>query len=118
MTQNNDIIKLDNDTKTIQNKLIFDVEGIKVYYSGLMALQSVYMKIPNKQIISLIGPSGCGKNTLLRCFNRMNDLIPEAKVEGRLNYHNQNIYDQSVNSVKLPRQVGMVFQRPNPFSCY
>ncbi|MBR8837363.1 MAG: phosphate ABC transporter ATP-binding protein [Stigonema ocellatum SAG 48.90 = DSM 106950] len=116
MTQNHNKIKLDNDAKSIQSKLLFDVEGIKVYYSGLMALQSVYMKIPDKQIISLIGPSGCGKSTILRCFNRMNDLIPEAKVEGILNYHNQNIYDKSFNSVKLRLQVGMVFQRPNPFS--
>ncbi|MBR8832813.1 MAG: phosphate ABC transporter ATP-binding protein [Stigonema ocellatum SAG 48.90 = DSM 106950] len=115
MTQNNAIRKLDNDPQSLQNQALFDVEGIEVYYNGLMALQPVYMKIPEKQIISLIGPSGCGKSTLLRCFNRMNDLIPEATVIGRLYYHNHNIYDKSVNSVKLRRQVGMVFQRAIPF---
>lgn len=98
-----------------QTNPIFDIEGVKVYYSGLMALQAVHMKIPEKQIVAFIGPSGCGKSTLLRCFNRMNDLIPGATVEGRLNYRNRNIYAPNVNSVKLRRQVGMVFQRPNPF---
>ncbi|RCJ15970.1 phosphate ABC transporter ATP-binding protein [Nostoc sp. ATCC 43529] len=94
---------------------VFNAEGVKVYYSGFLALLDVYLKIPEKQIIAFIGPSGCGKSTLLRCFNRMNDLIPGARVEGRLNYRDRNIYDPKINSVKLRRQVGMVFQRPNPF---
>ncbi|MDF5708121.1 MAG: phosphate ABC transporter ATP-binding protein PstB [Nostoc sp. S4] len=94
---------------------VFNAEGVKVYYGGFLALLDVYLKIPEKQIIAFIGPSGCGKSTLLRCFNRMNDLIPGAKVEGRLNYRDRNIYDPKINSVKLRRQVGMVFQRPNPF---
>ncbi|MEH2041787.1 phosphate ABC transporter ATP-binding protein PstB [Nostoc sp.] len=98
-----------------QDKGVFNVEGVKVYYGGFLALLDVYLKIPEKQIIAFIGPSGCGKSTLLRCFNRMNDLIPGAKVEGRLNYRDRNIYDPKINSVKLRRQVGMVFQRPNPF---
>ncbi|MEH2273504.1 MAG: phosphate ABC transporter ATP-binding protein PstB [Nostoc sp.] len=105
-----------SDSATInQDKGVFNVEGVKVYYGGFLALLDVYLKIPDKQIIAFIGPSGCGKSTLLRCFNRMNDLIPGAKVEGRLNYRNRNIYDPKINSVKLRRQVGMVFQRPNPF---
>lgn len=105
-----------SDSATIdQDKGVFNVEGVKVYYGGLLALLDVYLKIPDKQIIAFIGPSGCGKSTLLRCFNRMNDLIPGAKVEGRLNYRDRNIYDPKINSVKLRRQVGMVFQRPNPF---
>ncbi|WP_013321234.1 phosphate ABC transporter ATP-binding protein PstB [Gloeothece verrucosa] len=98
-----------------QDNAVFDVAGVKVYYAGFLALLDVYMKIPEKQITAFIGPSGCGKSTLLRCFNRMNDLITGAKVEGRLNYRNRNIYDPKINSVKLRRQVGMVFQRPNPF---
>ncbi|MEH1852472.1 MAG: phosphate ABC transporter ATP-binding protein PstB [Nostoc sp.] len=105
-----------SDSATIeQNNSVFNVEGVKVYYGGFLALLDVYIKIPDKQIIAFIGPSGCGKSTLLRCFNRMNDLIPGAKVEGRLNYRDRNIYDPKINSVKLRRQVGMVFQRPNPF---
>ncbi|MBW4600077.1 MAG: phosphate ABC transporter ATP-binding protein [Calothrix sp. FI2-JRJ7] len=94
---------------------VFNLEAVKVFYNGFLALQDVYMEIPDKQIIAFIGPSGCGKSTLLRCFNRMNDLIPGAKVDGKLNYRGRNIYDSNINSVKLRRQVGMVFQRPNPF---
>ncbi|WP_375505093.1 phosphate ABC transporter ATP-binding protein PstB [uncultured Nostoc sp.] len=105
-----------SDSATIdQDKGVFNVEGVKVFYGGFLALLDVYIKIPEKQIIAFIGPSGCGKSTLLRCFNRMNDLIPGARVEGRLNYRDRNIYDPKINSVKLRRQVGMVFQRPNPF---
>ncbi|MEH2379430.1 MAG: phosphate ABC transporter ATP-binding protein PstB [Nostoc sp.] len=105
-----------SDSATIdEGNSVFNVEGVKVLYGGFLALLDVYLKIPDKQIIAFIGPSGCGKSTLLRCFNRMNDLIPGAKVEGRLNYRDRNIYDPKINSVKLRRQVGMVFQRPNPF---
>ncbi|GBE91149.1 phosphate ABC transporter ATP-binding protein PstB [Nostoc cycadae] len=114
MTQNDNKSKPSNGTIT-QARTVFDVEGLKVYYSGFLALLDVYIKIPEQQIVAFIGPSGCGKSTLLRCFNRMNDLIPGAKVEGRLNYRDRNIYDPKINSVKLRRQVGMVFQRPNPF---
>ncbi|HYX15375.1 MAG TPA: phosphate ABC transporter ATP-binding protein PstB [Nostoc sp.] len=114
MTYSNSRSKLDGATIDQENN-VFNVEGVKVYYGGLLALLDVYLKIPAKQIIAFIGPSGCGKSTLLRCFNRMNDLIPGAKVEGRLNYRDRNIYDPKINAVKLRRQVGMVFQRPNPF---
>ncbi|MEH1927048.1 phosphate ABC transporter ATP-binding protein PstB [Nostoc sp.] len=114
MTYSNSKSQLDSATID-QDNGVFNVEGVKVYYGGFLALLDVYLKIPDKQIIAFIGPSGCGKSTLLRCFNRMNDLIPGAKVEGRLNYRDRNIYDPKINSVKLRRQVGMVFQRPNPF---
>ncbi len=114
MTYSNSRSKSDSATID-QGNSVFNVEGVKVFYGGFLALLDVYIKIPDKQIIAFIGPSGCGKSTLLRCFNRMNDLIPGAKVEGRLNYRDRNIYDPKINSVKLRRQVGMVFQRPNPF---
>ena len=94
---------------------VFDAEGVRVYYSGFLALTDVFIRIPEKKITAFIGPSGCGKSTLLRCFNRMNDLIPGCTVEGVLNYRNRDIYNPKINSVKLRRQVGMVFQRPNPF---
>jgi phosphate transport system ATP-binding protein len=103
---------------TVQNKqdnAILHAEDVKVYYGGSMALQGVNMDIPEKQIVAFIGPSGCGKSTFLRCFNRMNDLITGARVEGKINYQGKNIYDDRINPVKLRRQVGMVFQRPNPF---
>ncbi|WP_414755936.1 phosphate ABC transporter ATP-binding protein PstB [Anabaena sp. CCY 9910] len=105
----------DSATINQKNQAVFNVEGVKVYYGGFLALLDVHLQIPDKEIIAFIGPSGCGKSTLLRCFNRMNDLIPGAKVEGRLHYRDRNIYDSRINSVKLRRQVGMVFQRPNPF---
>lgn len=105
----------DKNIRKQQTKPIFSVQGLQVYYNSLMALQEVNMDIPDRQIVAFIGPSGCGKSTLLRCFNRMNDLIAGAKVEGRINYQGKNIYDNKINPVKLRRQVGMVFQRPNPF---
>ncbi|HIK05876.1 MAG TPA: phosphate ABC transporter ATP-binding protein [Trichormus sp. M33_DOE_039] len=115
MLYSNNINQSDTTTVNQQDNYVFNVEGVKVYYGGFLALLDVYLQIPVKQIIAFIGPSGCGKSTLLRCFNRMNDLIPGARVEGRLNYRDRNIYDPKINSVKLRRQVGMVFQRPNPF---
>jgi phosphate transport system ATP-binding protein len=115
MTYSNNKISQGNTTFSQQDEAVFKAEGVKVFYNGFLALQDVYMDIPDKQIIAFIGPSGCGKSTLLRCYNRMNDLITGAKVEGRLNYRGRNIYDPKINSVKLRRQVGMVFQRPNPF---
>ncbi|MBD0262655.1 MAG: phosphate ABC transporter ATP-binding protein [Tolypothrix sp. Co-bin9] len=115
MTYNNSRSTLNDATSNRQDNPVFSAEGVKVFYNGFLALQDVYLNVPQKQIVAFIGPSGCGKSTLLRCFNRMNDLIPGAKVEGRLNYRDRNIYDPKVNSVKLRRQVGMVFQRPNPF---
>ena len=115
MSYNNARSKQSSTTQSRGDNAVFHAEGVKVFYSGFMALQEVHIEIPERQIIAFIGPSGCGKSTLLRCFNRMNDLIPGAHVEGRLHYRNKNIYDPKINSVKLRRQVGMVFQRPNPF---
>lgn len=102
-------------SRTEKDTAVFDARGIKVFYNNFLALREVDITIPERQIIAFIGPSGCGKSTLLRCFNRMNDLIPGARVEGVLNYQRRNVYDAKVNPVKLRRQVGMVFQRPNPF---
>lgn len=102
-------------TQNGQGNASFIVEGVKVYYGDFMALREVHIEIPDHQITAFIGPSGCGKSTLLRCFNRMNDLILGARVEGKINYQGKNIYDPKINPVKVRRQVGMVFQRPNPF---
>jgi phosphate transport system ATP-binding protein len=98
-----------------QGEAIFDVQDIKVFYGDFMALDAVKLKIPKNQITAFIGPSGCGKSTLLRCFNRMNDLIAGARVEGTLNYKGKDIYDDKINPVKVRQQIGMVFQKPNPF---
>jgi phosphate transport system ATP-binding protein len=98
-----------------RDSVVLDAQNVKVSYGGFLALREVNMKVPASKIVAFIGPSGCGKSTFLRCFNRMNDLITGAKVEGRINYQGKNIYDDKINPVKLRRQVGMVFQRPNPF---
>jgi phosphate transport system ATP-binding protein len=88
---------------------------LSVYYGVTHAVQNVSLTIPSNQVVALIGPSGCGKSTLLRCFNRMNDLIPVARVEGRVDFHGQDLYAAGIDSVEVRRRIGMVFQKPNPF---
>lgn len=94
---------------------IFTVEDLHLYYGETEALKGVNIAIPEKTIVSLIGPSGCGKSTFLRCLNRMNDLIPSCRIEGRILYKGNDIYDRSVDVPLLRKEVGMVFQKPNPF---
>ncbi len=91
------------------------VEDLDVYYGDDQAIRSVSMDIPEKSVTALIGPSGCGKSTFLRCLNRMNDRIKIAQVDGQIEFHGQNIYDDDVNLVELRKRIGMVFQQPNPF---
>ena len=93
----------------------FRVRDLQVSYGLQPALKDVTMDIEPRKIIAIIGPSGCGKSTLIRCFNRMNDLIPGTKVTGEVLYHGQDIYADGVDPVTVRRNVGMVFQRPNPF---
>ncbi|MEX2252011.1 MAG: phosphate ABC transporter ATP-binding protein PstB [Acidimicrobiia bacterium] len=94
---------------------IFNVGGLTVYYGSFRAVRDVDMDIRQNQITALIGPSGCGKSTVLRCFNRMNDLIETARVEGRVEYHGVDLYGDRVDPVEVRRRIGMVFQKPNPF---
>ena len=94
---------------------VFSVKGLDVHYNGALALKAVDMEIGPRQITAIIGPSGCGKSTLIRCFNRMNDLIPGATVSGEVLYHGNDIYAPGVDPVVVRRHIGMVFQRPNPF---
>ncbi|MEN9261822.1 MAG: phosphate ABC transporter ATP-binding protein PstB [Thermostichus sp. HHBFW_bins_43] len=92
-----------------------ETKEVSVYYGSHLAVRQVSLKIPKNQITAFIGPSGCGKSTLLRCFNRMNDLIPSARVEGSVIFHQQNIYDPEVDPSEVRRRIGLVFQKPNPF---
>jgi phosphate transport system ATP-binding protein len=92
-----------------------ETRDLQVYYGLFRAVKDVNLTFQRNQITALIGPSGCGKSTVLRCFNRMNDLIPTARVEGEVLYHSKNIYDHNVDPVEVRRQIGMVFQKPNPF---
>ncbi|HSL56709.1 MAG TPA: phosphate ABC transporter ATP-binding protein PstB [Acidimicrobiales bacterium] len=96
-------------------RVVFDVENLDVYYGDFRAVRDASLKIYEHEITAMIGPSGCGKTTVLRCFNRMNDLIEIARVEGTLNYHGVNLYDPQVDPVEVRRRIGMVFQKPNPF---
>ncbi len=100
---------LDDETVSLQ------VKNLNFYYGNSKALKDINMVIPQNRVTAFIGPSGCGKSTLLRCFNRMNDLIDDINIEGEILLHGQNIYDKAVNVANLRRQVGMVFQKPNPF---
>ena len=86
-----------------------------VYYGDFCAVRDVHMKVPTNKITAIIGPSGCGKSTVLRCFNRMNDLVSSARIEGEVLFQGQNIYDDDVDPVEVRRRIGMVFQKPNPF---
>lgn len=98
-----------------ENKVKLSVRGLNFYYNDVQALHSISMEFYENRVTALIGPSGCGKSTFLRCFNRMNDLIPGARVEGRVVLDNTDIYASGVDVVSLRRRVGMVFQKPNPF---
>jgi len=89
--------------------------GLNLYYGDFLALKEVNITIPHRNITSIIGPSGCGKSTLLRCFNRMNDLVENIRVEGRIVVEGQDILDPATDLIHLRRKVGMVFQRPNVF---
>ncbi|WP_298292398.1 phosphate ABC transporter ATP-binding protein PstB [Thiomonas sp.] len=93
----------------------FSVRQVNLWYGSSQALQAIDMDIPAKRVTALIGPSGCGKSTLLRCFNRMNDLVENCRVEGQIVLDGVNIYDRAVNVAQLRQRVGMVFQKPNPF---
>jgi phosphate transport system ATP-binding protein len=94
---------------------VFELENLSVAYDGKPAVKDVTMDIHRNEITALIGPSGCGKSTLIRCFNRMNDLIPTASVEGKCLYHGQDMYGPEVDPVEVRKRIGMVFQKPNPF---
>jgi phosphate transport system ATP-binding protein len=96
-------------------EIIFAVEGLAVSYDDQPALKDVTLDVYRNLITAFIGPSGCGKSTFIRCFNRMNDLIPSAEVTGTILYHDQDLYTAQVDPVEVRRRIGMVFQKPNPF---
>jgi phosphate transport system ATP-binding protein len=104
-------------TNTSQSNghIAIKANDMHVYYGNFRAVKHIDLQFPTHQITALIGPSGCGKSTVLRSFNRMNDLVASARVEGEVLYHGQNIYDSSVDPVEVRRHIGMVFQKPNPF---
>ena len=107
---------LSNTDKTIdRSQISLRTEMVSLYYGNFQALRDINLEIPERAITAIIGPSGCGKSSFIRLFNRMNDLIPGARVEGRVELDGVNIYDDSIDVVELRKRVGMVFQKPNPF---
>jgi phosphate transport system ATP-binding protein len=92
-----------------------DVSDLNIYYGDFLAVEGVNMTVKSKSVTAFIGPSGCGKSTMLRSLNRMHEVIPGARVEGKVVVDGQSLYDASVDPVAVRRQIGMVFQRPNPF---
>jgi phosphate transport system ATP-binding protein len=95
--------------------VVFDVQNLGVSYDGSPALKEVSLEIHRNFVTAFIGPSGCGKSTFIRCFNHLNDLIPGARIEGRILYHGQDLYGPQVDPVEVRKRIGMVFQKPNPF---
>jgi phosphate transport system ATP-binding protein len=104
-------------TEAVQNvsQPQINVENLNLWYGEKQALKNISMQIPKNSITALIGPSGCGKSTFLRCLNRMNDLIKNCRIEGKVTIEEKNIYAPDVDVVDLRKKVGMVFQKPNPF---
>ena len=98
-----------------QRDVIFGVDDITVHYGEHKAIRNVTMDLRVNDITALIGPSGCGKSTFIRCLNRMNDLIPSARVDGKVVYHGEDLYASDIDPVQVRKRIGMVFQKPNPF---
>jgi phosphate transport system ATP-binding protein len=96
-------------------QVVFCASEVQFFYGNYRALRGVTLDIRRNEVTALIGPSGCGKTTLLRCFNRMNDLIPGARLEGRLEYYGEDLYGTGVDPIEVRKRIGMVFQKANPF---
>ncbi len=95
--------------------IVIEANNVSVFYGNFLAVRDVSLAVPKHKIVAFIGPSGCGKSTMLRCFNRMNDLIPNTKVTGSITFYNTNLYSSEVDAISVRRKIGMVFQKPNPF---
>jgi phosphate transport system ATP-binding protein len=103
------------DAPIAKRDVVFGIESLSVHYGSNLALSGVGLDIYRNLITAMIGPSGCGKSTFIRCLNRMNDLVPGARVGGRVLYHGEDLYGPNADPVEVRRRIGMVFQRPNPF---
>jgi phosphate transport system ATP-binding protein len=108
-------LKLHVPIDTVAEKSIISIEDVNFYYGAAHALKSINVEIPEKKATAFIGPSGCGKTTLLRCLNRMNDLILNTRITGKISLDGNDIYDSSTDVINLRRRVGMIFQKWNPF---
>ena len=119
--QRMDAVHLDPNRGAVRHEMPADLElaleisDVSVFYGSFQAVDRISLDIPRNRVTALIGPSGCGKSTLLRCLNRMNDLIPGARVAGRIRFGDLNLLSPNVDAVDVRRRIGMVFQKPNPF---
>jgi phosphate transport system ATP-binding protein len=103
------------DVAAAEQEVVFELQDLSCYYGSFRAVREISLTIERNRITAIIGPSGCGKSTLLRSFNRMNDLVPSAHVDGKILYHGVDLYADGVDPVEVRRRIGMVFQKPNPF---
>mgnify|MGYP000061775153 CR=1 FL=1 len=112
-----DSLKQSNSSVAAKPEAILRAENVSVFYGSFLAVRDVTLDIATNKITAFIGPSGCGKSTILRCFNRLNDLIPGARVEGKIKFGGENLYDKKFDKKieDVRRRIGMVFQKPNPF---
>jgi phosphate transport system ATP-binding protein len=110
-----DIAQTHGDGSVTDREAVFRVRDLYVSYGGNVAIRGVNLDVHKNAVTAFIGPSGCGKSTLIRCFDRMNDLVPSAKVGGEVLYHGKDLYGADVDPVEVRRRIGMVFQKPNPF---
>jgi phosphate transport system ATP-binding protein len=100
---------------SVHPDIVFRTENVNIYYGNFLAVREVNLEVPKNAITAFIGPSGCGKSTVLRCFNRLNDLIKSFHLDGKILFHGQDLYAPNIDAVEVRRQIGMVFQQPNPF---
>jgi len=101
--------------KQKNGKFVINALDLNVYYGNFRAIKNINLSVERHKITAIIGPSGCGKSTMLRAFNRMNELVPDAHVDGKVMFNGINIYNETVDPVEVRRRIGMVFQKPNPF---
>ncbi|XHU95534.1 MAG: phosphate ABC transporter ATP-binding protein [cyanobacterium endosymbiont of Rhopalodia gibba] len=99
----------------VGTETVLTTQKLNVFYGTNLAVREVSLEIPKNKVVAFIGPSGCGKSTVLRCFNRMNDLIPSARIDGKITFKGSDIYADKVDPIDLRSRIGMVFQKPNPF---
>jgi ABC-type multidrug transport system fused ATPase/permease subunit len=110
-----DVAQARKDAEPTQREVVFDIQGLTVNYGRLTAISGVDLQIYRNLITAIIGPSGCGKSTFIRCLNRMNDLVPGARIDGQILYQGADLYASDVDPVEVRRRIGMVFQKANPF---
>jgi phosphate transport system ATP-binding protein len=108
-------MQAETDETTSEDTIVLSTKDLSVFYGEFRAVRDVSLYVKRSEITAFIGPSGCGKSTVLRCFNRMNDLIPGARIEGDVRYHDIDLYGDQADAGEVRRRIGMVFQKPNPF---